>query len=257
MTAIAKTKTLTAKPNSQAGLLDRNVSLANVIVRATHGLKLSDKRLLSAALAVTDATDGRALSDERFWTVKVTAIDYAQAFGVSLDTAYEQIAASADVLLSKCITRPVRDRSGDLLKHQWLLRAVYSKGRGTVSMTWHPDIRPFIFCLREEFTTYKLRQAAAVRSVYSWFLYDNLRSWNGVGSWSPTIEEFAQNMDAANYANNFKEMRRRVIEPAVKELREKNNLVIEWEQVKNGRKTVGLRFKYRKAEQAALDLESV
>jgi plasmid replication initiation protein len=248
-------KTLAAKPNSQTHILDRHVTMANEIVRATHSLTLAEKRLLSAALAVTDAPDGRTLTDERYWTVKVSAMEYAEAFGISLDTAYEQMAESEDKLMTRLVVRPVRDRSGDLLKHHWVLRAIYSKGQGTISMTWHPDIRPFIFVLRGEFTTYKLRQAAALRSIYSWYLFDNLKSWQGKGGWSPTIEEFAKYMNAENYLSNFKEMRRRVIEPAVKELREKNNLVIEWDQVKNGRKTVGLRFKFREAEQGALELQ--
>jgi plasmid replication initiation protein len=64
-------------------------------------------------------------------------------------------------------------------------------------------------------------------------------------------------MDAPeNYRTNFKELRRRVIEPAVKELEKKNNLVVKWEQVKEGRKTVGLRFEFRQAEQAALDFQT-
>ena len=56
-------------------------------------------RLLSAALANTDATDARALTTESFWTVKLSAIDYAKTFKVSLDTAYEQMAKALDRLL--------------------------------------------------------------------------------------------------------------------------------------------------------------
>nr|WP_284506729.1 replication initiation protein [Caballeronia sp. GAWG1-5s-s] len=251
------TKTLTSKPTSQTSISDRNVTMANVIVRASHSLNLSEKRLVAAALAATDSTDGRALTDEKFWTVKLSAMEYAEAFDVSLNTAYEQLQDGADSLLTKVIVRPDRDRKGDLIKHTWLLRARYSAGQGCVTITWHPDIQPFIFCLRQEFTTYKLKHAAALRSVYSWRLFENLKSWNGAGKWNPTLEEFEHAMDAPeNYRTNFKELRRRVIEPAVKELQKKNNLDVKWEQVKEGRKTVGLRFEFRQAEQGALDFQA-
>lgn len=249
-------KTLTAKPNSVTVIGDRQVTMANSIVRASHNLNLSEKRMIAAALAASDTTDGRALTDERFWTVKLSAMEYAETFGISLDTAYEQLSDGADKLLTKLIVRSAdagRGRAGNEIKHQWLMRAQYSKGRGTVTITWHPDVRPFLFCLREEFTTYKLKYAAALRSVYSWRLFENLKSWNGRGSWTPTLEQFNHWMDTPqNYRDNFKELRRRVIEPAVKELTEKNGLIIEWEPTKEGRKVVGLVFKFRQNEQMAL-----
>ena len=77
----------------------------------------------------------------------------------------EVLQDGADKLLTKLIVRPDRDRKGDELKHAWLLRAKYSKGQGSVTITWHPDVRPYLFCLRQEFTTYKLKHAAALRSI--------------------------------------------------------------------------------------------
>ncbi|CAK0040497.1 replication initiation protein [Burkholderia pseudomallei] len=246
-------KTLTAKPNSQTAIADRQVTMANIIVRASHNLNLSEKRMIAAALAASDATDGRALTEEKFWTVKLSAMEYAETFDITLDTAYEQLQDGADKLLTKLIVRPDRDRKGDEIKHAWLLRAKYSKGHGVVTITWHPDVRPYLFCLRQEFTTYKLKHAAALRSVYSWRLFENLKSWNGAGRWEPSLEEFQHAMDAPqNYRTNFKELRRRVIDPAVKELTEKNGLIVDWEPTKNGRKVIGLRFKFRPNEQMAL-----
>lgn len=245
---------LTAKPGSQMDLAGRNVTMANVIVRSAFNLNLSEMRLLSAALANTDATDTRALTTESFWTVKLSAIDYAKTFKVSLDTAYEQMEKAADRLLRHLVVRPHPTRKGVTLKHQWLSRGEYEKGRGTVTLTWHEDIRPFVLGLRKEFTTYRLNQAAAFRSVYTWYLWNTLKSWQGIGRWSPSLEEFAVCMSAESYLGNFKEMRRRVLEPAVKELREKNNMEIVWEQITEGRKTVGLRFHFQHAKQGALDL---
>jgi plasmid replication initiation protein len=247
-------KTLTAKPGSQTDLAERNVTMANVIVRSAFNLNLSEMRLLSAALANTDATDARALTAESFWTVKLSAIDYAKTFKVSLDTAYEQMAKALDRLLRHLVVRPHPTQKGATLKHQWISRGVYEQGRGTVTLTWHEDIRPFVLGLRKEFTTYRLSQAAAFRSVYAWYLWNTLKSWQGIGRWSPSLEEFAVCMSAESYLGNFKEMRRRVLEPAVKELRDKNNMEIVWEQVTEGRKTVGLRFHFQHAKQGALDL---
>lgn len=246
---------LTAKPNSQTDIGDRKVTLANHIMRASHGLSMPEKRVIAAALATSDTTDGRSLTDERFWTIRLSAHEYAETFGVSPDTAYEQLAEAADSLLSRIVVRPSDDprAKGSVLKHQWMLRARYEKGTGSVTITWHPDIRPFVFCLRREFTTYKLKHAAGLRSIYSWRLFECLKSWDGRGEWTTTIEDFWQSMDAQpSHRSNFKSLRERVIEPAVKELREKNQLLLDWYPIKAGRRVSGLRFEFAPNPQGAL-----
>ena len=51
---------------------------------------------------------------------------------------------------------------------------------------------------------------------------------------------------------NFGELRRRIIEPAVKELIAKNNLLIEWTPTKAGRRVTGLEFKFKPNPQPEL-----
>lgn len=227
--------------------------MANHIMRASHGLTLPEKRTIAAALAKSDTTDGRALQDERFWTVKISAAEYAETFQVTCDTAYEQLQQAANGLLTKLIEENKEAPRGTVrvVKHQWLMRAVYAKGEGSVTITWHPDLRPFVFCLRGEFTTYKLKHAAALRSVYSWRLFECLRSWSSVGKWAPTIEEFWAAMDAKPaHRANFKALRQRIIEPAVEELTKKNGLEIAWQPVKKGRRVAALKFKFERSQGA-------
>jgi plasmid replication initiation protein len=84
-------------------------------------------------------------------------------------------------------------------------------------------------------------------------LFECLRSWQGAGRWTPTIAEFQEATDATPTARaNFKELRLRVIEPAVKELREKNGLIVTWEPIKTGRKVTALRFEFEPNPQGAL-----
>ena len=58
----------------------------------------------------------------------------------------------------------------------------------------------------------------------------------------------------ASCVKDFGQLKRRVIEPAVKELREKDGVRLEWEPVKAGRKVVGLDFKFSPDPQIKLDL---
>ncbi|ENG0237630.1 replication initiation protein [Burkholderia multivorans] len=247
-------KTLASKPNSQTNISDRQVTMANAITRSAQGLTLAEKRFIAAALAKTDSTDTRGLMDERMQTVKLSAMEYAEAFAVSLDTAYEQLQAGAESLQQPKVIVERETRRGMVREvRSWVITGKYAKGEGTVEVRWHPDLVPFLFGLRKEFTTYKLKHAAAFRSIYSWRLFECLKSWQGKGQWTPTITEFHDATEATPTARaNFKELRLRVIEPAVKELREKNGLLVQWTPMKSGRKVIGLRFEFALDPQGSL-----
>jgi plasmid replication initiation protein len=51
-----------------------------------------------------------------------------------------------------------------------------------------------------------------------------------------------------SYRKDFKSIRTRVIEPAVRELVEKNNMLITWKTLNEGRKVVGLDFTFQPME---------
>jgi plasmid replication initiation protein len=116
---------------------------------------------------------------------------------------------------------------------------------------------PHLFNLRGQFTKYKLRQASALRSVYSWRLFELLQSWQSEGHYTPSLDAFCKAMEVpASYRKNFKEIRTRVIEPAVQELTEKNNMLITWSTQNAGRKVIGLDFEFEPNPQTSLPLSA-
>jgi plasmid replication initiation protein len=109
--------------------------------------------------------------------------------------------------------------------------------------------------LKSKFTSYKLQQVSALRSIYAWRLFECLKSWGDKGRWSPDMDAFMHAMDVPmSYRSNFKDVRVRVIEPALKELRDKDNQLIELELKKAGRKVTGLVFTFRQNPQGQLEL---
>lgn len=55
-----------------------------------------------------------------------------------------------------------------------------------------------------------------------------------------------------SYKANFSLLRQRVIEPAIRELTEKDNWLIQWETIKQGRKVVSIKFKFERNPQGNL-----
>lgn len=243
------------KLDSEQPLAELQVNMSNALTRSAHSLSLAEKRIVAACIAKTDQIPNMTQVRQRgAWLVRLSAADYAEAFDVDLNTAYEQLHGASENLFNRYIRTTRKTRKGiEEYKFRWVGGVKYHKGEGWVELDWWHEVVPHLFGLRGEFTKYKLKQASALRSKHSWRLFELLQSWRDKGRYQPTIEEFCLAMDVpASYLKNFKEVRRRVIEPSVAELIQKNNMLITWSTQNAGRKVIGLDFKFGPNPQGSL-----
>lgn len=239
-------------------LEDRHVNMSNILSRASQSLKLIEKRVVAIGLAKTDSVPFRdlTLATNHGWIVKITAEEYAEQFSLSLDAAYLQL-QEAKTLMDRQLRFFEPSRKG--VKERiinWCGEYTYHHGEGWAEFNFTPSIAPFLLALRGKenpFTSYQLSRVADLKSVHSWRLFECLLSWRLKGRWEPTIEEFCYTMDLPpSYQKDFGAIRRRVIDPAMKELIEKDNMIISIELKKSGRKVTGLDFKFKENPQVRL-----
>lgn len=240
----------------------RWVTMSNALTRAAHGLNLGEKRLVAMAVSKLDSA---RLATNPHPTTKITAKEYAEMFDVSMDTAYDQLKTASEQLEHRRLVfytaakkrgnKPIAEVKSSMA---WVGRADYCKGEGWIELHWWHQIVPHLFGLRRQFTTYQLEQASALRSTYSWRLLELLMRFKDSGGrgWAQyDIDDFTTSMDCTpKMSKDFGTIRRRVIEPAVKELTEKDGWMIEWEPLKGGRKVKAVRFKFARDPQGRLAL---
>lgn len=242
-------------------LPERHVSLSNQVARASQSLLLTEKRIVALALAHVDSLPTKPLFDaqkNQGWKVRISAMDYADVFEVDSSTAYTQLHDAAKRLWQRYIRYTLPSRKGVKdVSVRWVSSATYAEGEGWVELNFTPEIAPHILGLRSKFTTYKLKHAAGLDSLYAWRLYECLKSWQNTGLYAPDIDEFHQAMESPESCRkNFKDLRVRVIDPAVKSINQKTDITVQWEPVRaGGRKVTGLRFTFEPTMQAKLDLE--
>ena len=241
---------------------DRHVSMSNRLARSAQGLNLAEKRLVALGLASTDSVPqkGLALAANAGWKIRVTAMEYAETFGVHPTTAYEQLKAASEKLFERYVRYEVkggRRNQPAEKKFRWVSGATYAPGEGYVELNFSPEIAPHLLGLRAQFTSYKLQHAAAFNSVYAWRLFEVLKSWQSTGWYTTSIEEFWEVMEAPpSCRKDFKAFRTRVIEPAVDAIQAKAGMIISWSPVRRGsRRVQGLEFRFGKDPQGRLDME--
>lgn len=239
---------------------ERWVTMSNALTRAGHGLTLAEKRIVMIAVSKLDSR--RVLKPGEVPRTKITAAEYAETFEVDLDTAYDQLQSAAKQLYNRSITfyEPAWKRDGKPLpptkvQMRWVGQVHYQKGEGWVELYWWPKLLPHLTGLKRQFTSYQLQQASALRSIYSWRLLELLTRFESTGWAEYTIEDFCASMDAtAKQAADFSKVRTKIIEPAVRELQEKDGWLIQWRPIKAGRKVKAVRFDFMRDPQGRLSL---
>lgn len=233
----------------------RYVYMSNAVARAAQGLSLAEKRIIMTAASRLDSR--RVPAPGAAPVTRISAMDYAETFNIDLNTAYEQLQDAGKELYKRSITfteiKTGKRKSEAVHTLRWIGRATYHKGEGWIELAWWHEVMPHLCGLQRQFTKYQLQQASALRSLYSWRLLELLQSWQDKGRFEISIEDFAKAMEATDkQRQDFAAIRRRIIEPAIKELKEKDNWLIQWEPMKAGRKVSSLRFTFMKNPQQSL-----
>lgn len=249
---------------------ERSVTIKNELVRRIQRMKLSEKRLLALAIAKCNPKNKmlkhRAMHPDTAtgaapgWTIRVTAQEFVEAYPhIEPKHAYSELKSAAEnlwecevVWYEEVIERGRKDTKRRAVR--WIYEKCDTTTSGWVDLKFSPSIAPYLLGIEDEFTKYKLRHAADLRSMYSWRLLEIMAQYRDKGLVVITYDDFCEAMGAPeSCVKDSGQLRRRVIEPAVKELHEKNDLSIEWEPVKPaGRKVTGFRFKFKPDPQGRL-----
>lgn len=237
-------------PAKYQGLQARQIVISNAITRAAQGITLVEKRILFSALGKMQG---------EFDEIQISAQEYSDTFEIDIDTAYLQLKNSIRNFRKRYIALAEKNRTGESnWEINWVSYIRYSDQMAYVTIKFNPDIAPFLFNLQSQFTKYQLKQACALRSIYSWRMleiFEQMRSSTervkDKNGWLIiSLEEFIHAMQIPkSYQSNFGVIRQKVIEPAIEELTHKDNWVIEFEPIKKGRKVVSLKFNYEQVLQ--------
>ena len=220
---------------------DKHVYFKNDLVRAAHGLSLVEKRLLMLAISKLDSSQPVAIGG---MTVKINVSEYTTVFGVTAGSTYSDIRLATEQLMDRYIRFTSIDGKQET-RMQWVGRATYEKGAGTVEVAFWYELAPMLFELEKHFTGYKLSRAGGLKSVYSWRLFELIMQFKRTGILRIELIEFMDIMECPkSYTKDFGLLRVRVIEPAVKEIREQDGLKINWTPIKTSRKVTALEFKF-------------
>lgn len=229
-------------------LVDNKVTQSNRLIEASHTLTLNEKRLVLCAASMIDPR--KPLPKDGYFTIRADA--FAEVFGLGMNNAYMALEDAANRLFERDIRRYSKGKIVERMR--WVFHVKYKEGQGCVELGFSPTVLPHLTMLNREFTSYQLKQLGNLSSFYAVRLYELMSQFLKLGQRECTLDQLRQMLDLGDKYQDVKDMRKRVLDPALKELNAGTDLAVMAEPLRQGRKIVGFSFTISKNDQMALKL---
>lgn len=229
----------------------RVVAKANDLVRARHTFSTIEQRIFVAMVAQLDR-------DCKEFEVQEVPIRNICSESNESDL-YRRIDTITDRLLDQVVEIRTEDGSGQeegFVKYNVFSRCQYEKGSGVVRAKFTEDMRPFLLRLKEKFTLYLITVFLRLRSKYSTQIYELLKMRQGLRRLCMTVEEFRHSLALENKYERFSSLKKRVIEQARTELKDKADIYFTYDVIRNGNVPREIEFYIHENEPVIEELEN-
>jgi len=222
----------------------------NALINASYNLEVTEQRLILLAIINARETGNGITADSK---LEIHASDYASRFDISKEGAYWALKNAVNNLFERQFSFKEADKKGNMgtVKSRWVSRIKYIDSTATLEITFAPDVVPLITRLEQHFTSYQLKQVAHLKSKYAIRLYELLIAWREMGK-TPQIDrqDFRNKIGVEdNEYMAMNDFKKRVLEPAIKQINEHTDITVKVEQHKKGRLISGFSFKFKQKQQ--------
>jgi len=220
---------------------DYSAVMENSLLEARYSLTLEEQRLVLATIALLDSME---VAPSGFPMLRIPKKLIIETTGIH-EKNYHQIKSALKKLMSKVITIETINEKGkrSFRLYQWFSKGEYHEGEKFIEVQFHPDLKPYLLALKQNFTDVPLQIVLRLRSKYAIRLYELLRRYKDTGFRIDTISELREKLGVEKWEYpRFEAFERRVLLPAVKEINKETDLLVSYKKIKKGRRIERIEF---------------
>lgn len=208
----------------------------NNLIEAHYRLTLQEKRLVLWLASQVKR------EDDDFKVHTLTISKFAEITRIERDGAYKELPQITEKLMQKIIK--IRSLEKDeLLQVAWLNSARYRFKEGRVILRFSSDLKPFLLQIKEKYTKASLEDLLILKSIYAIRIYELLKQYESIGERIISVVKLREccgiRQDQYKKYNDFK---KKVLDISKREINEKTDLLISYEEVKTSRKITSINF---------------
>jgi plasmid replication initiation protein len=220
---------------------------SNELIESKYNLNTIQQKVVLYAITKIDR------NSEKINVVYIDIKDYMEL----TDTTYNvhsQIKKVAESLIQTIIYIKDEDYK-DYVVTSWLASAKYISKYGKLKLEFSEELAPYLLKLKEKFTPYQLENILFLNGKHSIRMYELLKQYEKIGKREFEMDDFKDRLMIKGY-NKMSDLDKRVINPSIKEINEKTDILVTYTKVKKGKgdRVEKIRFKI-KPKQVDEDLE--
>lgn len=175
----------------------------------------------------------------------LTAKEFSKLFNVSLSNCYGVLKKAVDRLMKADIRIEKPDNRG-FWRINVCSMAEYNKKDGYISIKFTDDIMPYLAQVKQKFVLYNLKEIANFGSLYTTRLYELIQEFKDTGYMIKSVVQLREAFAVGNDFKKYNDFKKRTFEHACQEINDNYKLNLGFEEIKEGRKVVAVKFVFKK-----------
>ena len=175
----------------------------------------------------------------------LTATEFSAVFNTDIHNSYRILKKAVD----KLIKTDIRVERIEL-KEVWRINicslAKYNKGDGYISIKFTDDIMPYLAQVKERFVLYNLKEIANFGSLYTTRLYELIQEFKETGWLVKSIDQLREVFALGHKFKMYGHLKNKILTHACKEINDNYDMDLRFEEEKEGRKVVAVKFFFKK-----------
>lgn len=189
---------------------------------------------------------GKYLQPERLQREHIlTAKEFSEVFDVGIDNSYKILRKAVDKLM-KTDLKVERNESLELWRINVCSMAKYNKREGRITVKFTDDIMPYLAQVRKKFVLYNLKEIANFGSLYTTRLYELIQEFKETGWVLKSVEQLRDTFAVGDKFKTYDNLKRKTFGHACKEINDNYDMDLRFEEIKEGRKVVAVKFLFKK-----------
>ena len=221
---------------------------SNSLIDASYSLKLNELRIINLGATLIDSRN------KSTGEVVITVEQFNKAYGLSSGTIYCDLRKSISSIMRKPIK--IFDYKENRQKEiAWITQNSYSLGdNGSyITFKFSPEIEPFLFELKERFTTINFEQAAKLNTSPSFRIYQWLKEVEHLKSYKTnsnsitrtlSIEWMKDKLEMTGKHARWSKFEEIVIRPSIVKINANTDISVFYKPIKSGRNVTAVEFTY-------------
>lgn len=215
-------------------IINSTPKISNKLAKAKYAMNASEQKLFLYAIRNVDQ------SADGFPESKFNILDFAKYADLDETRLYKDIEKMTTSLMKTIIH--IED---DFDRNKWIKYNLTKKCKyndGVIVFRFNDDMKSLLLGLQKHY----FKQAPEIMGFSSWYsfrMYDFIKSETYKNkAIQISINRLKTILDIEDKYPNFRDLRRRVIDPAIEEINKHSDISVSYERIKKGRSVIALEF---------------